>query len=231
MANDPHFIAAQIPPSSGQHLPNGAQHSIEAPSLMDTIYNEIGAKIKRHEEDDKCFITYEDSRTIWPVSEASRQRIQTLLEIKESSADLLDTIQKRMILILSILIRIWAKETLLRFTTAFFPENSNQPHLTDDDLPLPLHKIHFIQNPARRKQFHDVQYQFLPALIMLSDKQKPQMVDPLIRLPFESWEEDVGSGGYGNVARAGIASRCLREASGSDNREVSRGICRSNMQC
>jgi hypothetical protein len=221
MANDLHFIAAQIPPSSEQHVPNGAQHSMEAPSLMHTIYNEIGAKFKRHEKEDKCFITYEDIRTIWPVSEASRQRIQTMLEIKESSADLLDTIQNRMILILSILIRIWAKETLLRFTTAFFPGNSNQPHLTDDDLPLALHKIHFIKNPARRKQFHNVQYQFLPTVIMLSEKHKPQVVDPLIRLPFESWEDDIGSGGYGDVARVGIASRCLREANGSDNREVS----------
>src|SRR5436190_1364560 len=149
--------------------------------LNHKLHKEFEANTKRLDDPPNSFICHRDVQQIW----AKRKRIQKLLYPDDIPLQILDIIQNDMIVILSILVSIGADTCLANFRTRFFDPNTTKPVRTDINIPLDLDQIDFLpdESPARRKQFYDEQWKFVPEVIQLS--KKCQEIHPMRRLPFE----------------------------------------------
>jgi hypothetical protein len=186
--------------------------------ITHTILEEFKKATKRPKEPPKSYICHYDLQKIWRKS-----LIQELLLPDNLPEGVLEVIQKRMFVILSILVAIGATECLAQFRSRLFPSNSHDPRMTDNDIPImEKDKIDFLRsNPALQEQFFTVQHKFKPVVISLSDLREFKEIDSEWRLPFECIEDELGSGISGNVERVAISARYFKEVGGADYEHVS----------
>ena len=146
--------------SQRRPFPNGPT------KITHTILEEFKKATKRPSELPKSYICHYDLQRIW-----KKARIRELLHPDDLPEDVLEVIQKRMFVILSILVAIGATECLAQFRRRLFDSNSHGPRMTDDDIPImEKDKIHSFlpSEPALQEQFFAVQHKFKPVVISLS---------------------------------------------------------------
>lgn len=180
--------------------------------MMKQILDQINLAMKRPEKPEKSFICSEDLKRIW----ADRSAISTLLHPDKLSPDQIDSIQSRMIIILSILISIGAKEFLTNFHNIFFDHQLGVPLWTDDDIPFPMDQLTFFDRGSALSQlFYTRQFRFKPVVIYITRKQRTQLIENhMERLPFVYRETDIGEGSYGRVDHVEIPPRYIEDETG-----------------
>lgn len=172
------------------------------------IYHDLDRAMKRpegaEEDEKKSFICNQDVIPIWTA-----RRINALFNSGgERSARELNQIRKEIIVILSIIVWIGAEQYLEDCVDDHF-ERSDPPR--DSDLPLRNHQIQFLGgSTAQKGLFLHAQYLFIPIIIDVPIKQKTQVVPRRYRLPFQTIERRLFTGGYGEVDKVTIAQSYLR---------------------
>lgn len=124
-----------------------------------------------------------------------------------------ETIRKRYIRVLSILIYVGWTDLKTRFRPVFLR------YVGRGDLHLPFTDLAFLRTFGQ--VFSSYQYAFTPVVIEEHRKRCIQFVLPEHRLPFIEEPEYVRSGSYGSVTKRVIAPRCLlNKQDNKDNPEV-----------
>ena len=124
-----------------------------------------------------------------------------------------ETIRKRYIRVLSILILVDWTDLRSRFRPVFLRD------LGHDDEHLPFTDLSFLG--TSRQVFAFYQHAFTPIVIEERKEKHIQDIPAEYRLPFINEPEDVRLGGYGSVTKRIIAPRCLKNREdNTDNPEV-----------
>ena len=113
-----------------------------------------------------------------------------------------ETIRKRYIRVLSILIVIDWTDLRSRFRPVFLRDPGH------DDEHLPFTDLSFLG--TSRQVFDSYQHAFTPIVIEEREEKYIQDIPAEYRLPFINEPEDVRLGGYGSVTKRIIAPRCLK---------------------
>ncbi|TLD24525.1 kinase-like protein [Venturia nashicola] len=165
--------------------------------------------MKRSKKDHKCFIIYNDIKAIWTI-----QRISTVLWPDTPDLATVQYVQNNMIMMLSCLIWIRSTSWLHELLGRLWDEAKKQYLLVDDKIPVDKEKLLFLPDDAKDAFYKD-QYIFKPLVIQLSSLQRTQSVSAEWRLPFESTEKNVGSGGYGVVDKVVIPPGYIKNEEGN----------------
>ena len=124
-----------------------------------------------------------------------------------------DTIRKRYVRVLSILVLIDWTDLRSRFRPVFLRDPAH------DDEHLPFTDLEFLG--TSRQVFASYQHAFTPTVIEERKEKHIQVIPAECRLPFVNEPEDVRLGGYGSVTKRIIAPRCLKnKEDNTDNPEV-----------
>jgi hypothetical protein len=202
-------------------LHQDAHHAIksqEKADMIKKILGDIKTCMKRPDKPSKAYFVHKDIARIW----SDRTRIHTVLWPDCPNEKDLDVVQDDMVLVLSCLLWVGARDCLSNFRSKFFGFRSHCP--TDDKLPLEKDQLGFLEaEPAIQDRFYEEQFKFKPETILITHNQITQKVNhPLRRLPFEYRKKELGGvGGYGQVDCVGISPGYIRHENGSSWGNVS----------
>ncbi|KAH4299381.1 hypothetical protein HBH64_046330 [Parastagonospora nodorum] len=185
------------------------------------IQDDLTDKVLHVHSPTDAYIRYEDILHAW----SGRTTIQKVLfRVELSQADI-DTIHRRLLRFLSILVYVGANDFLSGPRSNFFHPNGEPVY---EDKRFPVHNndrdVLPIESLTIRTRFLNDQYIFFPEYV--HESSQIRMIDVRLRLPFQEIVRNTASGAYGTVDKVGISPNYFITVERNRNHKVKLVACK-----
>ncbi|KAH4187536.1 hypothetical protein HBI56_091020 [Parastagonospora nodorum] len=185
------------------------------------IQDDLTDKVLHVHSPTDAYIRYEDILHAW----SGRTTIQKVLfRVELSQADI-DTIHRRLLRFLSILVYVGANDFLSGPRSNFFHPNGEPVY---EDKRFPVHNndrdVLPIESLTIRTRFLNDQYIFFPEYV--HESSQIRMIDVRLRLPFQEIVRNTASGAYGTVDKVGISPNYFITVERNRNNKVKLVACK-----